>query len=1389
MIRGLEAGTYDVVIAYNPTNTSFVGNSTAFKVTVDPAHTNVTITSNDSVVYNEAVSVDFEIANINGTSVLPEFVVGEVTVSIDGIDDVDYTVSDGNVVIRGLEAGVYEVTIQYTPNNISFTGNETSVKVSVKQVQTKVIVNASDVVYNNDVTVEFKVENINTSADVPSSENVSVIIIGNKYGEVFNDNVSIAAAKQIVSDLNADTYTVSVAYLGDDNFVGSSAEYVFTVSKANSTVSVPDVEYYYLGSDTVSVTTVNATGITANVVDHPEAEVVINGNDITVSGLDAGTYTLSVSTTTDDNHNSATDTADVTVKAIPTSISFNEDLVIIGNNLTFSTVNITDGSTVTLVSNNKKYSGTVKDNVATVVIDDAETGTFDATVSYDGNNNYIKSSADSSIKFIAPDSFTALQMLIDESNGTVVLDKNYTFDPNTDSPEGIVIDKPVSIDANGNTLDANGSSPVFNVTADDVSISNATFTGANGTVIDINSDNVSVADSSFVNNTVSDGQSLIDASGTNGTDLSGNDFTDNVLDNATAIDLSGSSGANVENVSFTGNDVTDSTLIDASESNGSEITGTEISGNNLTGSTGIDVSGSDDPVVEDTVISGNDVEGTVLVDASNTTDAEVSGTEITGNNLTGSTGVDVSGSDNASVANTSVVDNDIDGSVLVDASESTDVEIVNTNVTDNELTNTTVIDLSGSVDPKVQETVIEDNSPISDSTLIDASNTSGAEISGTEISGNELENSTGIDVSGSDDPVVADTVVSGNDVEGTTLIDASESSGAEVTGTEISGNNLTDSTGVDVSGSDDSVVEDTVISGNDVVDSVLVDASDSTGATVNNITFADNNLTDVIGIDTAGAEGIAVSDVDESGNVYDSVVVVSVDDVSVGEDAVVNVAVVSSYIPVSGDSFVVDGNVTVTVDGKDYNVALVDGKASVPVSGLKAGEYDVTATYLGSESSKPAVGNDSFVVSKVADYPMGIENTTVDYGSDLIVDLPEDATGNVSVVIGNKTVTVPVVDGRAVISTEDIVPGEYPVSVVYSGDDKYAAKNITDDVSIVGGIIVDAADIVKYFHGSERFVVNVTTADGKPVEGADIAITINGVTYKRVSNANGTTSLAINLNSGVYNTTVVVDNETSYSTVTVMPTILADDLVKMYRNGTQFVATFLDSEGNYLADGTSVTFDINGVHYVRYVRGSQGQAKLNINLAQGEYYITANNPVTGENRTNKITVIPYIVENNDLIKYYRNASQYVVRVLDETGNFVAGKSVTFNINGVFYTRTTNASGYAKLNINLAPGTYVITAEYNGCRVSNNIEVLPVLSASDLTKKYGSSDQFVATVLDGQGNPYANQTVTFNVHGVLYNRITDSEGHAKLNINLQAGKYIITSSYNGTSISNTIRVTA
>ncbi|WP_407380252.1 hypothetical protein [Methanobrevibacter sp.] len=337
-------------------------------------------------------------------------------------------------------------------------------------------------------------------------------------------------------------------------------------------------------------------------------------------------------------------------------------------------------------------------------------------------------------------------------------------------------------------------------------------------------------------------------------------------------------------------------------------------------------------------------------------------------------------------------------------------------------------------------------------------------------------------------------------------------------------------------------------------------------------------------------------------------------------------------------------------------------------------------------------------------------------------------------------------------------------------------------------VSISAPNVTKYCGGSERFQVSLSDGDNNTLSNKSVLISINGVDYARTTNSQGSTSLALRLNPGEYPVTVSCGDTVVNSNVVVLSTINASDIVKMDKNATQYYATFLDGSGKYLADGTTIRFNINGVFYDRKVRDGEGLAKLNINLNPGQYVITAMNLETGDSISNMITVLPKLIENSDLTKYYKNATQYTLKVLDDEGNVVgAGETVTFNINGVLYNRMTNKDGISKMNINLNPGDYIITAQVNGSFVSNKIKVLPILSASDLIKYYGNSERFVATLVDGQGNICPNQSVSFNINGVIYNRTTDKNGQARLNINLLPSEYIITSMFNGSAIANNVIV--
>ena len=339
------------------------------------------------------------------------------------------------------------------------------------------------------------------------------------------------------------------------------------------------------------------------------------------------------------------------------------------------------------------------------------------------------------------------------------------------------------------------------------------------------------------------------------------------------------------------------------------------------------------------------------------------------------------------------------------------------------------------------------------------------------------------------------------------------------------------------------------------------------------------------------------------------------------------------------------------------------------------------------------------------------------------------------------------------------------------------------------GASIFANNVDKYKGSSKSLEIYLNDKYENPLIGEKVAIIINGQTYYREVKDAGYASLAINLNPGEYNVDIRYNgkfgNVQTESNVTVRTTLFAEDIVKYYKNGTQFYASFLNKNGNTLKN-SKVQFNINGIIYTR-TTDENGRAKLNINLGPGKYAITSINGDTGETLGKSIVVKSVVIENRNLVKYYRNDSQYTVKILDGKGNPLGGAKVTFNINGVFYSRTTNENGTAKLNINLDPGNYIITASYNGESVSNKINVLTRLVSSDLSMKYMDGSNFKVTVLDGQGIVSSGENITFNINGVFYNRTTDDDGLASLTINLMAGKYIITSYWNGYMKSNYITI--
>ena len=246
---------------------------------------------------------------------------------------------------------------------------------------------------------------------------------------------------------------------------------------------------------------------------------------------------------------------------------------------------------------------------------------------------------------------------------------------------------------------------------------------------------------------------------------------------------------------------------------------------------------------------------------------------------------------------------------------------------------------------------------------------------------------------------------------------------------------------------------------------------------------------------------------------------------------------------------------------------------------------------------------------------------------------------------------------------------------------------------------------------------------------------------------------------------------------------------KAYADGV--LAILKDKSGKVLAN-KQVSVVIGGKTY-NLITDSSGSVKLPA-VARGTYTISAlfdgDNEYYGSKSTVKVTVLPSIVGNTNYNLYYGNAVSYKVRIVGPDGKYVgAGKVVTIKVNGQTYKVSTDKNGYATKSLKLKAGTYTITSEYCGDKVSNKITIKPTLTAKNVVAKKGKTVKFTAKLVDKKGKILKNKKVTFKVKGKKYTAKTNKKGQATVTIkNLKkVGKFTITSSYGGCTIKNIIKI--
>lgn len=147
------------------------------------------------------------------------------------------------------------------------------------------------------------------------------------------------------------------------------------------------------------------------------------------------------------------------------------------------------------------------------------------------------------------------------------------------------------------------------------------------------------------------------------------------------------------------------------------------------------------------------------------------------------------------------------------------------------------------------------------------------------------------------------------------------------------------------------------------------------------------------------------------------------------------------------------GNVTITIDNKDYISVVKNGKASQVISNLSSDNYTLLVKYGGNKEYDSVNSTKNINVAK-ASPKLEVAIKNVDYGENLIIEVilnganNDKLTGMVDVTINNKNYTVGVVNGRGIAIGDKLPAGVYNFSAAWSGNDNYNGTNTSGSFKV-----------------------------------------------------------------------------------------------------------------------------------------------------------------------------------------------------------------------------------------------------------------------------------------------------------------------------------------------------
>ena len=304
---------------------------------------------------------------------------------------------------------------------------------------------------------------------------------------------------------------------------------------------------------------------------------------------------------------------------------------------------------------------------------------------------------------------------------------------------------------------------------------------------------------------------------------------------------------------------------------------------------------------------------------------------------------------------------------------------------------------------------------------------------------------------------------------------------------------------------------------------------------------------------------------------------------------------------------VINEKVTGKVTINENEIQINSGKGNYNIKGLSEGNYTYIIKFEGDKYFNESNVSVSLKVSKVvvpADRNPFIPTKTTDgtqlYNPSYTLSLGSDATGNLTISIGDKTFIKELVNGTATIEVVGLPEGDYIAIITYSGDSKYAPITRTVNATVKANPATNVKISTKiYYSNTKQYtVLNAIIKDGngKPIKEGKVQFKINGKTYN-VNVKNGVATKKIKL--------------TKAKTYTYAATYLENDYYKKSQTSKNKVYVYSSSKN-------ARTFKVKGYKFT---------------LTQNQYNKLINAKNTGKTLFYKVKTNKKIIQTVQKISY------------------------------------------------------------------------------------------------------------------------------------------------------------